>query len=159
MKIVTAIILIVLALGVSTSSASRSQLSTVKSIQADDGMLLLEFSFIGGFPEKYKVAFADADGSNLTVLIKNVDYNNILLNEIFSGWVEITKITDTDGEPSVLVVFRLKERVPFRSEFKEGKLLVGFADVRYDNTFKTVLMWLTIPVVILISAILILTIE
>ena len=133
-------------------SAKSVMLSSVKILPAEDGMVLIEFAFQNGFPDKYKVAFSDEDENSLLTSLHGVGYEDkeLWLAEELNSWMKVAK-TEIKGVHNTIVNFELQRRVPFKSEFKEGKLYLSFADVRYTNTVRTVLLTMAIPIALLFT--------
>ncbi len=132
--------------------SSTVMLSAVKIMPADEGMILLEFSFQNGYPNKYNVSFSDEDENDLLVSLNGIGYDDkeLALDLELNDWMRVAQ-DEEKGLQSTIISFQLEKRVPFKSEFKAGKLYVSFADVRYTNTVRTVLLWMAIPIALLFT--------
>ncbi|MGL1904029.1 MAG: hypothetical protein OCC49_17975 [Fibrobacterales bacterium] len=134
------------------SFGSEVQVSEIKIQPSEEGMILIEFGFNYGYPQKYNVAFGEVDENSLILTMKGVDFDSdkILVDLELNNWMRVAK-KEINGEFITFVSFDLQKRVPYKSYFSSGKLYISFADVRYTNTVRTVLLWLAIPVALLFT--------
>ncbi|MGL1936886.1 MAG: hypothetical protein OCD01_17795 [Fibrobacterales bacterium] len=131
---------------------SEVMVSEIKIQPSEEGMVLIEFSFNYGYPTKYNVGFSDDDESSLIITMKGVSFESdkILLDLELNDWMKVAK-SESNGEDITFVSLELQKQVPYKSYFSAGKLYISFADVRYTNTVRTVLLWVAIPVALLFT--------
>jgi hypothetical protein len=135
------------------SFGSDVMLSEIKIQPSEEGMVLIELSFNYGYPEKYNTAFSEDDENSLIITIKGVNYERekLFLDKELNEWMKVAhkKVGEDD---ITFISFELQKRVPYKTYFSQGKLYISFADVRYSNTARTLLLWFAIPVALLFTA-------